>query len=159
LEFLFDFFSLQHSRFPILKIKCQLQWEDPWVQEWPHRWTHLLKMPNLVLWIVWWYVWRYTIVDYDFLRKFYKHCIMLYREHLAWAWFKLTMLVVIGTDCIGSCKSNYHAIMPTMAPLFVFETHVFTSVHRNLRLVGGFHRVLRFPPPIKLTATILLKYC
>jgi hypothetical protein len=22
--------------------------------------------------------------------------------------FKLTMLVVIGTDCIGSCKSNYH---------------------------------------------------
>jgi len=26
------------------------------------------------------------------------------------------MLVVIGTDCIGSCKSNYHAIMATTAP-------------------------------------------
>jgi len=25
--------------------------------------------------------------------------------------------------------------------------------------VGGFLRVLRFPPPIKLTATIYLKYC
>ena len=22
--------------------------------------------------------------------------------------FELTMLVVIGTDCIGGCKSNYH---------------------------------------------------
>ena len=27
------------------------------------------------------------------------------------------------------------------------------------RQVGGFLRVLRFPPPIKLAATILLKYC
>jgi len=25
--------------------------------------------------------------------------------------------------------------------------------------VGGFLRVLRFPPPIKLTATVWLKYC
>jgi len=29
----------------------------------------------------------------------------------------------------------------------------------DLRQVGGFLRVLRFPPPIKLTTTILLKYC
>ena len=34
--------------------------------------------------------------------------IMLYRIHLAWAEFELKMFVVIGTDCIGSCKSNYH---------------------------------------------------
>jgi len=27
------------------------------------------------------------------------------------------------------------------------------------RQVGGFFRVLWFPQPIKLTATILLKYC
>ena len=27
--------------------------------------------------------------------------------------FKLTMLAVIATDCIGSCNSNYHAIMTT----------------------------------------------
>jgi len=25
--------------------------------------------------------------------------------------FELTTLVAIGTDCIGSCKSNYHTIM------------------------------------------------
>ena len=27
---------------------------------------------------------------------------------------ELTTLVVIGTDCTGSCKSNYHTITPTM---------------------------------------------
>jgi len=33
--------------------------------------------------------------------------IMLYRVYLAWVGFKLTALVVIGTDCIGSCKLPY----------------------------------------------------
>ena len=42
--------------------------------------------------------------------------IMLYRAYLAWAGFELTTLVVIDTDCIGSCKSNYHTIMTTMIP-------------------------------------------
>ena len=31
----------------------------------------------------------------------------------SWAGFKLTTLVMIGTDCIGSCKSNYHTITAT----------------------------------------------
>jgi hypothetical protein len=46
--------------------------------------------------------------------------IMLYRVHLAWAVFELTMLVVICscklvicTYCTGSCISNYHMIMTT----------------------------------------------
>ena len=30
---------------------------------------------------------------------------------------RLTTLVVTGIDCIGSCKSNYHTIMATTAPL------------------------------------------
>jgi hypothetical protein len=34
--------------------------------------------------------------------------IMLYRGHFAWTVFEFTISVVIGTDCIGSCKSNYH---------------------------------------------------
>jgi len=37
--------------------------------------------------------------------------IMLYRVG-----FELTTLVVIGTDCIGGYKSNYHAIMTMTAP-------------------------------------------
>jgi len=32
-----------------------------------------------------------------------------------WAEFEFATLVVIGTDCIGSCKSNYHMSM-TMTP-------------------------------------------
>ena len=28
------------------------------------------------------------------------------------------LLVVIGTDCIGSCKSNYRTIMTTATPWF-----------------------------------------
>ena len=38
---------------------------------------------------------------------------MLYRLHLARVEFELTMLVVIGTDCIGSYKSNYYTIKTT----------------------------------------------
>jgi hypothetical protein len=32
----------------------------------------------------------------------------MYKVHLAWVGFELRTLMVIGTDCIGSCKSNYH---------------------------------------------------
>ena len=42
--------------------------------------------------------------------------IMLYQVHLAWAGFELTMLMVIGTDCIGSYKSNYHTTTTMTAP-------------------------------------------
>ena len=35
---------------------------------------------------------------------------MLYRIHLSSAGFELTKLLVIGTDCVGSCKSSYHTI-------------------------------------------------
>jgi hypothetical protein len=33
-----------------------------------------------------------------------------------WSRFELKIPVVIGTDCIGSCKSNYHTITATTAP-------------------------------------------
>jgi len=44
--------------------------------------------------------------------------IILYRVHLALAGFELTTLVVIGTDCKGSYKSNYHMITTATAPDF-----------------------------------------
>ena len=60
--------------------------------------------------------------------------IMLYRVHLAWARFELTTLEVIGTDCIGSCKSNYHPIMTTMTPPYILHVnqrqHI-SSVHSH----------------------------
>jgi hypothetical protein len=45
--------------------------------------------------------------------------IMLYRVHLAMG-FKLTTLVVIGTDCISICKFNYHTITTTTAPIYIY---------------------------------------
>jgi hypothetical protein len=45
--------------------------------------------------------------------------IMVYRKYFAWVGFEITTLVVIGTDCIGSCKSNYYTIRTTTITLYV----------------------------------------
>ena len=39
-----------------------------------------------------------------------------------WAGFELTTLVVTGTDCIGSYKSNYHTNTTTKAPKFYLKS-------------------------------------
>ena len=41
--------------------------------------------------------------------------IMLYTS--PWSRFELAISVMIGTDCIGSCKSNYHTITATTPPV------------------------------------------
>jgi len=46
--------------------------------------------------------------------------IMLYRVHLVWVGFELTMVMVIVTDCIGSYKSNYHTITTTTVYLITY---------------------------------------
>jgi len=50
--------------------------------------------------------------------------IMLFRVCLAYAGFELTTLVVIGNDCTGSCKSNYHTITARTAPTFRWDDDV-----------------------------------
>ena len=42
--------------------------------------------------------------------------VILYRVHIAMSEFKLTTIVVIDTDCICSCKSNYHTIATSTVP-------------------------------------------
>ena len=42
--------------------------------------------------------------------------IMLHRVHFVLVGFESTTLVVIGTDCTGSCKSNYHTITTKTVP-------------------------------------------
>jgi hypothetical protein len=41
--------------------------------------------------------------------------------------FELTKLVVIGTDCISSYKSNYHTITTTSSPRFFCRPTAFCS--------------------------------
>ena len=51
--------------------------------------------------------------------------IMLYTS--PWLRFELTTSVVIDTDCIGSCKSNYmyHTIMGMMVPIFITNISIY----------------------------------
>jgi hypothetical protein len=57
--------------------------------------------------------------------------------------FELTTLVVIGTDCTGSCKTNYHTIktMMTHLPLFKFIWN--KGQHQLLASLCAFHRQQR----------------
>ena len=59
--------------------------------------------------------------------------IMLCWVHLAWVGFELTTLVKIGTDCIGSCKSNYHTIMATTAPFLLSK---YVEVHNHVTMMS-----------------------
>ena len=69
--------------------------------------------------------------------------IMLFGVHLAWGGFEITMLVVIGADCIGRYKSNYHTITTTAVPglvwhakycIWLSQWHVCVSVLVMLRM-------------------------
>jgi hypothetical protein len=53
--------------------------------------------------------------------------IMLYQVHLTWVGFELTTSVVIGTDCIGSFKSNGLTIMTATTPAVKNDRPVFFS--------------------------------
>ena len=55
-----------------------------------------------------------------------------------WSRFKLTTSMVIGTDCIGSCKSNYPTITAMTAPkkcwyIFFFKNKKHLPTNQNLK--------------------------
>jgi hypothetical protein len=54
-----------------------------------------------------------------------------------WTGFKLTTLVVIGSDCICSCKSNYHMITTTVAPLVNYNIFLNYLIVISLNPVHG----------------------
>ena len=64
----------------------------------------------------WWMKPEYPKRQINLPQVTYKlYHIMSYRTQIAWAGLELTTLVVNGTHCIGSCKSNYHTITTTTA--------------------------------------------
>jgi hypothetical protein len=50
--------------------------------------------------------------------------------------FKLTTLVMIGTDCIGSLKSNYHTITNTKLLKMIYDI-VLTLLGKTLTPIYG----------------------
>jgi hypothetical protein len=65
-------------------------WRKP---EYPEKTTDLSQVTDNLYYIIW-------CIEYN----------------SPWTGFELTILVVIGTDYIGSCKSNYHTITSTTTP-------------------------------------------
>jgi hypothetical protein len=62
----------------------------------------------------WWRKPKKTIDLSQVTGKLYR--IMLYWEHLFLAGFELTTLLVMGSDCIGRYKTNYHTMTAMMDP-------------------------------------------
>ena len=57
-----------------------------------------------------------------------------------------------------SITTKVVSLNPIHGKMYSIQHYVIRFVS-DLWQVGGFLRVLRFPPPIRLTATIQLKYC
>jgi len=70
-------------------------------------------------------------------------------------------LMVVGfTTIYGiSAYHHYRFEFESLSWRGVLDTTSYDKVCQFLRQVRCFLRVLRLPPPVKLTATIRLKYC
>ena len=61
---------------------------------------------------------------------------------LYWAGLKPTTSVVIGIDCKGSCKSNYHMITPITAPNHMLDLWETEQVITLFKFIGFFFLLL-----------------
>ena len=86
------------------------------------------------------------------------HIIMLYRAHLAWAGFKLTMLVVLGTDCIGSCKSNYHTTMTTLVKQGA-NSYLTMGIHWSYYCTVHVYVVIHWPCYCTVHVYVIIHFC
>jgi hypothetical protein len=72
------------------------------------------------------------------------------------AGFEPTTLVVIGTDCIGSNKSNHHTIMTTMALIATIYIYKYLQLFQICSQFKKYHYKYAVIP-LKNTTEILLK--
>jgi hypothetical protein len=74
--------------------------------------------------------------------------IMLYTS--PWVAFEPTTSVVIGTDCIGSCKSNYHTIMANFENCYykleMYDMYIFLEIIKFMYII----KILFFQPSWQL---------
>jgi hypothetical protein len=87
---------------------------------------------------------------------------------LLWAWFKLTTLLVIGTDCIGSFISNYHMITTKTAPkttvclfdgVYCLFQQYFSYIVAVSFIGGGNRRTRKKTPTCRKSLTNLIIIC
>jgi hypothetical protein len=90
------------------------------------------------------------IVDYHSLKQFFMH--KLNRELYAQVRLGRDRMVVEFTTTYAISAYHHHS-NPAQGEVYSIQQYVIKFVS-DLRQVCGFFRVLRFPPPIKLTATI-----
>ena len=72
--------------------------------------------------------------------------------HLTWSRLELTISVVIGTDCIVSCKSNYNTITVTTALTWLLRyiTNLVCYTTLNVSLYSESRRGIYFSPQKRL---------
>ena len=81
--------------------------------------------------------------------------------HVQCIFFMLSYVGISRLLCTSAINvyHNQSCVFEPRSMRDVLDTTLCDKVVSDLRQVGGFLRVLWFPPPIKLTATIWLKYC
>ena len=90
------------------------------------------------------------------LTNFITKCCIEYTS--PWAGFELTKLVVIGTDCTGSCKSNYQTIMTSTAPTDINYRNSYIMDWTWFNYVNAIYTVLAWWLIILLDFKSLAKY-
>ena len=79
--------------------------------------------------------------------------IMLYLVHPTWVGFELTTLVVIGTDCIGSCPTT---IRPRRPQIVTLEPVSVTSL-KSILVLYTYSKIMQSEHYVKLITEIIFE--